>query len=88
MVTDYDCWHEELEKVDVASVMKVMHANSARAHALVRRVLLDFPEEHEVCRAGSDTALDSAIMTAPEARDPALMAKLDAVARRVLAGER
>jgi 5'-methylthioadenosine phosphorylase len=88
MVTDYDCWHEELERVDVAAVMKVMQANSARAHALVRRVLLDFPEEHDVCRAGSDTALDSAIMTAPEARDPALVAKLDAVARRVLSADK
>ena len=84
MVTDYDCWHEEFGPVDVASVLKVAHENAARANALVRRVLTDFPAEHELCRAGSDRALDGAIMTAPTHRDPALVAKLRAVAGRVL----
>jgi 5'-methylthioadenosine phosphorylase len=84
MVTDYDCWHEEFGPVDVASVLKVAHENAARANALVRRVLTDFPAEHEACRVGSDRALDGAIMTAPTHRDPALLAKLRAVAGRVL----
>ena len=84
MVTDFDCWHEEFGPVDVASVLKVAHENAARANTLVRRVLADFPAEHEPCRAGSDRALDGAIMTAPADRDPALLAKLDAVAGRVL----
>ncbi|HEY7646177.1 MAG TPA: S-methyl-5'-thioadenosine phosphorylase, partial [Hyphomicrobiales bacterium] len=44
----------------------------------------DFPREHESCPNGSDRALEYAIITAPEARDPALVAKLDAVAGRVL----
>jgi len=52
--------------------------------ALVARVLSDFPAEHEACPAGSDRALDGAIMTHPGARDPVLAAKLDAVAGRVL----
>jgi len=84
MVTDYDCWHEEHESVDVASVLKVAHENAARANALVKRVLAEFPQQREPCRIGSDRALDGAIMTAPAARDPALMAKLDAIAGRVL----
>ena len=84
MVTDYDCWHEEHGPVDVASVMKVARENAARANALVARVLADFPAEHEECPAGSDRALDGAIMTHPSARDPGLVAKLDAVAGRVL----
>ena len=84
MVTDYDCWHEEHGAVDVASVMKVAHENAARANALVARVLADFPAEHEACPVGSDRALDGAIMTHPSARDPVLVAKLDAVAGRVL----
>jgi 5'-methylthioadenosine phosphorylase len=84
MVTDYDCWHEEFGPVDVASVLKVAHENAERANALVRRVLTDFPAEHEPCPAGSDRALDGAIMTAPTHRDPALLAKLDSVAGRVL----
>jgi 5'-methylthioadenosine phosphorylase len=88
MVTDYDCWHEEYESVDVASVLKVARENAVHANLLVKRVLLDFPPEHEPCRKGSDRALEMAIMTAPAERDPALMAKLDAVAARVLRAER
>ena len=84
MVTDYDCWHEEHGPVDVASVLKVMRENTARANRLVARVLADFPAEHEPCPAGSDRALDGAIMTYPDARDPELLRKLDAVAGRVL----
>jgi len=84
MVTDFDCWHEEHGHVDVASVLKVAHENAARANRLVRRVLTDFPAEHPACSIGSDRALDGAIMTAPSARDPELLARLDSVAGRVL----
>ena len=84
MVTDFDCWHEEHGHVDVASVLKVAHENAARANRLVKRVLEDFPAEHPACSIGSDRALEGAIMTAPSARDPALLARLDAVAGRVL----
>jgi 5'-methylthioadenosine phosphorylase len=86
MVTDFDCWHEEHGAVDVAAVIKVVHENAQRAGALVARVLVEFPTEHEACPIGSDRALDNAIMTAPEARDPELLKKLDAVAGRVLQG--
>ena len=81
MITDFDCWHEEHGAVDVAAVVKVVHENAQRAGALVSRVLRDLPAEHEACPVGSDHALDNAIMTHPEARDPALLKKLDAVAR-------
>jgi 5'-methylthioadenosine phosphorylase len=86
MITDFDCWHEEHSAVDVAAVIKVVHENAKRAGALVARVLRDLPAEHEPCPVGSDRALDNAIMTHPDARDPALLAKLDAVAGRVLRG--
>lgn len=84
MVTDYDCWHPEHEAVDVASVIAVMHENIGKARRLVARLAQNFPTEREPCRAGAHKALEHAIMTAPSARDPALMAKLDAVAGRVL----
>jgi 5'-methylthioadenosine phosphorylase len=84
MVTDYDCWHEEHEVVDVASVVKVMHDNADKAGRLVARTLREFPPEHEPCPVGSDRALEYAIITHPEARDPELVKKLDAVAGRVL----
>jgi 5'-methylthioadenosine phosphorylase len=84
MVTDYDCWHEEHGSVDVAGVLRVMAENREHVQRLLLRLMRDFPREHEPCPIGSDRAIEHAIMTAPEARDPALVAKLDAVAGRVL----
>lgn len=85
MVTDFDCWHPEHGAVDVAAVVAVARANAAKAARLVSRLARDLPAERMPCPAGSDRALDGAIMTAPTHRDPALMAKLDAVCARVLA---
>ena len=84
MVTDFDCWHEAHGAVDVTSVLAVLKANTGNAGRFITRLARDFPREHAPCPIGSDRALDHAIMTAPEKRDPALMAKLDAVAGRVL----
>jgi 5'-methylthioadenosine phosphorylase len=84
MVTDYDCWHPGVEGVDVAALLKVMADNTHRAQQIVRRLAADFPAEHEACPVGSDRALDVAIVTPPQARDPALVARLSAVAGRVL----
>ena len=84
MVTDFDCWHEEHAHVDVAAVIKIMTENGAKAQRLVARLAADFPRQHPKCPIGSDTALEVALITAPSARDPKLVAKLDAVAGRVL----
>jgi 5'-methylthioadenosine phosphorylase len=84
MVTDFDCWHPEHDAVTVQDIVKVLNANADKAKRLVTRLAADFPRVHEPCPIGSDRALDTAIITAPEARDPALLAKLDAVAGRVL----
>jgi 5'-methylthioadenosine phosphorylase len=86
MVTDYDSWHPNHDRVDVASVVRVLNENREHAQALIGRFLKDFPTEHEPCPIGSDRALDHAIMTAPAMRDRALTEKLDAVAGRVLKG--
>jgi 5'-methylthioadenosine phosphorylase len=72
--------------VQVADIIKVLMENAANAQRLVARLARDFPREHEPCPVGSDRALDVALVTAPDARDPALLAKLDAVAGRVLKG--
>ena len=84
MVTDYDCWHPEHAAVEVADIIKVVRANAEKAARLVARLARDFPAEHEPCPVKSDRALDTAVMTAPEFRDPPLVNKLDAVAGRVL----
>ncbi len=85
MVTDYDCWHEEEEAVSVESVLKIMHANSTKAKALIQhlaKALSGAPRENG--SQGIETCLDFAMITPPEARDPELLAKLDAIAGRVL----
>jgi 5'-methylthioadenosine phosphorylase len=84
MVTDYDCWHDDHAHVDVAAVIKVLSENADKAHRLIARLARSFPREHPPCPIGSDRALDVALITPAEARDPALLAKLDAVAGRVL----
>ena len=83
MVTDFDCWHPDHADVDVASIIAVIQANASNAARLVARLLRDFPAEHEVCPQGSDRALDKALITAPEARDPALMQKLATIVKRL-----
>ena len=84
MVTDYDSWHPHHGSVDISSILEVMRANVSNAVKLVTRLAEDFPRQHQPCPIHSDTALEHAIMTAPEKRDTALVAKLDAVAGRIL----
>jgi len=86
MVTDYDCWHPEHDKVEVQAIIAVLLANADKGRALVREAAPHMAERPAVCPHGCDRALEHALITAPEARDPALLAKLDAVAGRVLAG--
>lgn len=83
MVTDYDCWHPEHAAVEVASVLKVVHENSAKAARLLARLLREFPAQHEPCPIGSDRALDTALITAPAARDPELARTLAPILARV-----
>jgi len=88
MVTDFDCWHPDHDAVTVQDIIAVLSANADKAKALVARLARDFPREHEPCPIGSDRALDTALITAPEARDKKLLKKLDAVAGRVLKAKR
>lgn len=82
MVTDYDCWREDEEAVDVAQVIAQLSANAVKAREMVMHLLRNLPEERPA--SPIDTCLDAALITAPSARDPALLAKLDAVAGRAL----
>jgi 5'-methylthioadenosine phosphorylase len=84
MVTDYDCWHEDHAAVTVDQVVKILFDNADKARALVKTVLPKIALPRGLCPAGCDRALEYALITAPESRDPAALAKLDAVAGRVL----
>jgi len=86
MVTDFDCWHPDHDAVTVQDIIKMLVANADKAKRLVARLARDFPREHEPCPIGSDRALDNALITDPNARDQALLKKLDAVAGRILGG--
>jgi 5'-methylthioadenosine phosphorylase len=83
MVTDYDCWREETEAVSVTNVIEMLHANAGKAKALVAHLASALAQAPRMA-SPIDTCLDHALITAPEARDPALARKLDAVAGRVL----
>lgn len=84
MVTDYDSWRPKSGEVDVTEIMKVLAANTKHAAEMIANVAPDLAGAHEPCEHGCNNALEFALITAPEARDPALVAKLDAVAGRVL----
>ncbi|MBX9700549.1 MAG: S-methyl-5'-thioadenosine phosphorylase [Acetobacteraceae bacterium] len=84
MVTDFDCWHPDHDHVTVEQVVKVLLGNADKARALVQAVVPMLGAPRGPCPAGCDRALDNAVITAPEKRDPALLARLDAVAGRVL----
>jgi 5'-methylthioadenosine phosphorylase len=86
MVTDYDCWHPDHDHVTVDAIIQVLLSNADNARALVKKVAPRLSGRAESCAAGCHTALDNAIITAPDARDPAMVKKLDAVAGRALGG--
>ena len=84
MVTDFDCWHQDHDDVTVETVIKVLIENAAAAKQLVVNLAPLISGRSDVCEAGCHKALDVAIITAPDARDPKMVEKLDAIAGRVL----
>src|SRR5215831_10858741 len=83
MVTDYDCWHPDHDHVTVDAVVKIMHENAVHARKLIMNVAGKLGPTH-LPSPQIENVLDTALMTAPEKRDPRLVHKLDAIARRVL----
>ncbi len=84
MVTDFDCWHPDHDHVTVEAIIKVLTENADRARSLVKAVTPALHVDESACNCGCRTALQYALITAPEARDPALIEKLSAVAGRLL----
>ena len=84
MVTDYDAWRPGHDAVDVAAVVAVLNGNAAKARAMVKAAVPALGGARAPCPHGCDRALDHALITAPDARDPAALARLDAVAGRVI----
>ena len=84
MVTDYDCWHPDHGDVTVEAIVRTLRENAARGARLVAALAAAMATRRPPCAAGCDRALEHALITAPARRDPALAARLDAVAGRVL----
>lgn len=84
MVTDFDCWHPDHDNVTVDSIIKVLLSNADRARSLIRHVIPFLRDDNDASTCSCRKALDNAIITAPEARDPEMLKRLDAVASRLL----
>ncbi|MGH1426039.1 MAG: S-methyl-5'-thioadenosine phosphorylase [Pseudooceanicola sp.] len=84
MVTDYDSWHPDHGEVDVTQIIATLTGNANKARDMVAGLPALLGGTRAPCKAGCDRALEYAILTAPDARDPALVARLDAVAGRIL----
>jgi 5'-methylthioadenosine phosphorylase len=85
MVTDYDCWHPDHEHVTVESVIRILTENAEHGRSLVKDAAPRLAHRDGPCDRGCHTALEYALITAPDRRDPAVLEKLDAVAGRILA---
>jgi 5'-methylthioadenosine phosphorylase len=83
MVTDFDCWHEDHDHVTVEAVIQVLHRNVENSRKLLTEVVPMIGAKRPPCPQGCDQALDNAIITPAPHRDAALMAKLDAITRRI-----
>lgn len=84
MITDYDSWHPDHGNVEISEIIATLGGNSKAAKMMVAGISSQLSSDRKPCECGCDRALEHAIMTSQEARDPALVAKLDAVAGRVL----
>ncbi len=84
MVTDWDCWHPRHGSVTIPEILAVLEANGGRARDLIRGVAPLLASHEAPCAHGCDRALDSAVLTAPDVRDPGMVERLDTVAGRVL----
>ncbi|MEE3327870.1 MAG: S-methyl-5'-thioadenosine phosphorylase [Myxococcota bacterium] len=84
MVTDYDCWHPDHDNVNVETIITTLKTNSLNANKLIAAIAPRMKERPALCPSGDDRALDGAIITEPDVRDPERVAKLDAIAGRVL----
>ena len=86
MITDYDCWHPDHDAVDVSDIIKTLTGNGTKARDMITKLPNRLGPKRAPCPHGCDHALDNALMTAPDKRDPNLMQKLDAITARALKG--
>lgn len=86
MVTDFDCWHPDHDHVTVDAIITVLRGNAEKARALIGNLAKRIGSRSAYCEKGCHTALDNAVITAPDCRDPDMVAKLAPIMSRVLGG--
>jgi 5'-methylthioadenosine phosphorylase len=84
MVTDFDCWHPDHDHVSVDQVIKVLLGNAGKGRDLVKQLVHQLPKDTNAHACSCKHSLEHALITAPHARNPAMMEKLSVVAGRVL----
>jgi len=84
MVTDYDCWREDYEEVNVGAILQVLKKNASNARMLLKKLIPTLRSQNLNCEEGCHKALDTAIITPKGSRSPAQIAKLNAIAGRLL----
>lgn len=84
MVTDYDCWHPDHDHVSVEQIIGVLQSNAEHARSLIKNLVTELKRTSLRCSQGCQTALEFALITAPDARDPDVLRRLDAVAGRMI----
>ncbi|MEL6207356.1 MAG: S-methyl-5'-thioadenosine phosphorylase [Pseudomonadota bacterium] len=84
MVTDYDSWHPDHGEVDITSIVATLSGNAEKARRLLHAFAGLTDAVRAPCPAGCDRALEYALITAPEKRDPAMVERLKTIAGRVL----
>jgi 5'-methylthioadenosine phosphorylase len=84
MVTDYDCWHPDHDHVSVEQIIGVLQSNAEHARSLIKKLVRELKMTSKSCEQGCQTALEYALITVPDARDPATLKKLEAVAGRMI----
>ena len=84
MVTDFDCWHPDHDDVTVDAIIGVLMENADKGRSLVKTTMPKLRDRSVICHVGCQTALEMALITSPDVRDPEMIKMLDAVAGRVL----
>ena len=83
MVTDFDCWHPDHDSVEVSDIIETLTNNSSKAQRIIETLPEFLKSNKDLCSLGCNNALDNAIITAPEKRDPKVLKTLDVLLQRV-----
>ena len=83
MVTDFDCWHPDHDSVEVSDIIETLTNNSSKAQRIIEALPEFLKSDKDLCSLGCNNALDNAIITSPEKREPKVLQTLDVLLQRL-----